>query len=487
MLTKRINEIVNAGARTRLNDIEFLQKEVDKFLCSRERQMQIEGNNYYEYRQDILNKKRMVIGADGNLKQDDKLPNNKYTDNVYADMVDQKVNYILSKPITFSSDDENYEEALKDIFNKKFHRLIKNVGKDSYNGKMAYIYVYYDENGELQFMRFRPWEVKVYWKDDDHTQIDWFFRYYEQQGYEGSIEKTYRFVDVYDTDGIHKFEYAEQGLRPDYQTYYFEMPDLEGEVIPYNWDKIPLIPLKSNSNEIPLICKCKCLQDGVNDMLSMFADVMKENSSGTSILVLKNYDGTNLGEFRNNLAQYRTVKVRTVDGADGGIDKLEIEVNAENFNVILKELRKAIVRNCKGYDVDELKSSGSPNEMTIKAVYSAIDLDANELETEYQASFEDLLWFVNYHLKVTGKGDFTNTNVDVIFNRDMMVNEAEVIDCVQKSVGILSDETLIAQHPWTDNVQKELDRLAKQKEENMQNFLEGMNQGTNAPDGEGDE
>lgn len=68
-----------------------------------------------------------------------------------------------------------------------------------------------------------------------------------------------------------------------------------------------------------------------------------------------------------------------------------------------------------------------------------------------------------------------------------MVNEAEVIDCVQKSVGILSDETLIAQHPWTDNVQEELDRLAKQKEENMQEFLDGMNQGTNAPNGEGDE
>lgn len=32
------------------------------------------------------------------------------------------------------------------------------------------------------------------------------------------------------------------------------------------------------------------------------------------------------------------------------------------------------------------------------------------------------------------------------------------------SVGILSDETIVAQHPWVDDPQKEMERLEKQRE-----------------------
>ena len=152
---------------------------------------------------------------------------------------------------------------------------------------------------------------------------------------------------------------------------------------------------------------------------------MEENASGNTIIVIKNYDGENLGEFRRNLTQYKAVKVRTIDGADGGIDSLQIEVNCENYKAILTELRKAVIRNCRGYDVEELKSNGSPNEMTIKSVYSDIDLDANEIETEYQASFEQLLWFVNQHLITTGVGDFTNEDVEIIFNREQQENKPQ--------------------------------------------------------------
>lgn len=212
------------------------------------------------------------------------------------------------------------------------------------------------------------------------------------------------------------------------------------------------------------------MQDGINQILSEFGDGMEENASGNSIIVIKNYDGENLGVFRRNLSQYRAVKVRTVDGADGGIDKLEITVNAENYKVILQELRKALIQNCKGYDVEELKSSGSPNEMTIKSIYSDIDLDANEIETEYQASFEDLLWFVNQHLANTGQGVYATEQTEVIFNRDMMVNESQIITDINNSSGILSKRTLVSMHPWVSDVQAEQDELQKEQDEQMEQF-----------------
>ncbi len=142
-----------------------------------------------------------------------------------------------------------------------------------------------------------------------------------------------------------------------------------------------------------------------------------------------------------------------------------------------------------GYDVNDLKSAGSPNEMTIKSVYTDIDLDANETETELQASFEELLWFINQHLANTGQGNFENEEIDIIFNRDMLVVESDVINNIKNSVGILSTETLVANHPWVNDVSKELDRLNKEEEANMQKMeqqMYGNAFGNNGDDAGGD-
>lgn len=474
--TKRINDIVNAGARTRMDDKAFLQREVQKFITSPQRKMMITGDNYYNYHQDVLDKRRMVIGEGGELVEDPALPNNRYIDNGYAEMVDQKVNYLLSKPLTFKTDNEAYTDALSKVFNKRFHRTLKNLGKDSYNGGIGWLYPYYDEQGTFKIRRFHPWEIKPYWKDDAHTELDFVLRVYDVLGYKGQQEHTYTYVEVYDTNGIHRYQWESGMLIPDYETYYFELPGVDGEIIPYNWNRVPIIPFKSNDSELPLISKCKSLQDGINHILSTFGDGMEENASGNTILIIKNYAGQNLGEFRRNLSQYKAVKVTTVDGADGGVESLQIEVNCENYKAILAELRKALIKNCKGYDAEELKSSGSPNEMTIKSVYSDIDLDANEIETEYQASFEDLLWFVNQHLKNTGAGDFMNEDIDVIFNRDMMVNESQVIADLNESSGILSKKTLIANHPYVDDVDAELEQIEKETQESLEQYGQAFGQ-----------
>ena len=61
--------------------------------------------------------------------------------------------------------------------------------------------------------------------------------------------------------------------------------------------------------------------------------------------------------------------------------------------------------------------------MNIQSMYSDIDLDANGMETEFQAAFEELLWFVNQDLINQGAGDFQQEEITVIFNRDILINE----------------------------------------------------------------
>jgi SPP1 family phage portal protein len=344
------------------------------------------------------------------------------------------------------------------------------------NCGIGWLFIYYNDQGELSFKKIKPFELIPLWADSDHTRLDSAIRIYEVVVYERKTEKVVQKVEIYDENGINYFELTDGGsLKPaePYFQNYFTITDADGIETGYNWTKIPLIPWKYNSEEIPLIKMVKSLQDGLNIIESNFQNSMEEDTRNT-ILVLVNYDGEKLGEFRKNLAALGAVKVKTVDGADGGVDKLTIEVNSDNYKAIIEIFKKAIIENAMGYDAKDDRLAGNPNQMNIQSMYSDIDLDANNMETEYQAAFEDLLWFINCHFSNMGMGDFEGEEVDIIFNRDILISEGEVIDNVGKSTD-LSLETRLAQHPWVDDVQAEMERIKKEREEDMEQFDPSFN------------
>ena len=355
------------------------------------------------------------------------------------------------------------------MFNKKFMKTLKNAGKLALECGISWLYPYYTETGELAFRTFPGYEILPFWKDTEHTQLEAAVRLYLVIGYQGTTPTVIEKVEIYDLEGVHRFVLDGGALIPDLEgadsntAPYASMMDENGNTIPLNWERVPLIPIKYNDCEIPLLKKVKTLQDALNVMLSDFENNMQEDPRNT-VLVLKNYDGTNLGEFRKNLSTFGVVKVRTVDGADGGVETLEIQVNSENYKVIIELLKKAIIENGMGYDAKDDRLNGNPNQMNIRSMYSDVDLDANDMESELQAAFEELLWFINTHFANSGMGDFSGEDVTIIFNRDVLINEGEVIQNCKDSVGILSDETIVANHPWVDDPAAEMKRLEDQKQ-----------------------
>lgn len=469
-MTLRASNITVQGAGARMTDKEFLEREIMRWKTSPQRIMQIKGSLYYDGDHDILKRKRTMIGEDGKLQEVKNLPNNRIVDNQYAKMVNQKGNYLFGQPFALECDNEQYAGLLKKIFNKRFMRLIKNSGKAVYNGGICWLFPYYTEKGELSFRLFPGYEILPFWKDGEHTILDFAVRLYLTVGYNDTTPVVIEKVEIYDIDGVHKFILKDGSLIPDdteADCCYVTTVDEKGKETGYNWSQIPLIALKANEQETPLLKRVKSLQDGINVMLSDFENNMQEDARNT-ILVLKNFDGQNLGEFRKNLATFGAVKVRCDGDTKGGVETLEITVNAENYKVLVEIFKKALIENAMGYDAKDDRLSGNPNQMNIQSMYSDIDLDANDTEAEYQAAFEEILWFVNAHLANTGHGDFEGEEVNIIFNRDILINETEAIENCQNSVGILSDETIISQHPWVDDPAKEIKRVQDQKQKEQE-------------------
>lgn len=468
--TARASRIVEVGAGRAMGDLQFYAAEIREWRDGERRMEQARGEAYYEGRHDVLSRRRTAIGRDGRPEGIDNVPDNRVVDNLYALMVDQKVNYLVGRPLTVSCRNAAYGEALGRVLDKGFLRLLKYVCEDAIKGGIAWVHPYYGADGRLAFKHFPAHEILPFWADDDHTELDAAARLYSVEVWDGWRKRRAEKVELFLPDGLHRYDYDNGALVPDVaageREPYISATGADGSPEGYNWERIPLVPFKYNKQEVPLIRRVKALQDGINDMLSGFLDGMQEDPRNT-ILVLRNYDGEDLGEFRHNLASYGAVKVRD----EGGVETLSVQVSSDNYKSVLDLLRRSLIANARGYDAKDDRLGNNPNQMNIQSMYSDIDLDANGMETEFQAAFDSLLWFVDAYLANAGLGDFSGEDADIAFNRDVLVNEAEAIENVRKSEGILSDETLVASHPWVRDPQEELERIARQREAEREESL----------------
>lgn len=460
ILQRWFNLLLMRGSQSGMTETEFLEEELRAWLSSSKRGWMKTGADYYRQHLDIDWKERKVIGEGGRKVTLHTLPNNRIAYNRYAKLVAQKVNYMLAKPFEVKTADEEYGKLLDDIFDHSFRRRLKHVGVDALNGGIAYLHPYVTADG-LHFKRFPPSQILPFWADEEHETLDAFLRIYNVATYEGKQPKIVHKVEYYTTNGVKYFVWENNQLHPDVERINSAYLTVDGQ--PMNWEHVPLIAFKYNEEELPLIRRVKCLQDALNTLISNFADVMCEDVRNT-ILVIKNYDGTDLSEFRRNLAVYGAVKVRTREGIQGGVETLTIDVNAQNYETIVNLLNKAIIDCGNGFDARDDRMSNNPNQMNISSIYSDIDIDTNNIEMEFQASLERLMWFVNTYLGING---VTAGDVEFIFNRDTPVNESEVITNCRNSEGVISKETIIANHPWVKDTAEELKRLQTEQQEEL--------------------
>jgi SPP1 family phage portal protein len=130
---------------------------------------------------------------------------------------------------------------------------------------------------------------------------------------------------------------------------------------------------------------------------------------------------------------------------------------------VYKLLKAALIENAMGYDAKDERMGGNANQMNILSMYADIDLDANAMEAEIQHSIDQLFWFYRIHLANTKVVAAHDEKVTVTFNRDLMMNEADVMDMLYKGGVRISNETLLAQVPFIQDVALEQERLTAEK------------------------
>ena len=438
-------DTLSLGNPLEWGDQEFtwLEGRISEWLDSDIRNLQIDGYAYYHGEQEIYNKTRTAIGADGDSSTLTNLPNHQICNNLTAYAIDQKSNYMFSKPTDISSDNDAYLNKLKLIFDEIFQRSFKQLGKDTIIGGVGWEYPTI-KNNKLTFRTIKSYEILPFWKDEEKTEVEFAVRYYEY--YTTTAEKR-RMVDIFTESGIFHYKWTGK-LIPDEVPVepYIKLKYLDEQskviYIPRSWGKVPLIPFRVNPSMTPFLSRVKCLQDAINELMSQHEDNLSEDARNT-ILIVTNYDGTDLNSFRKNLSEIGVVKVTTVDGVEGGVQALKVDVDSSSYEIVLKQLNKAFFLNARCFDPDSDLMSSRPNETNILQLYSSINLDANDIESEVKASFKSLKYFIDEWFMAKGYGDFSDDNFEISLNRDIIIDESSRVDMMVKLAPYVSKHTFL--------------------------------------------
>lgn len=443
----------------------YLEYRLNAWMNSEERKEMLKSRDYYSGKQDILSRKREVINENGQMQEVTNLPNTKLVLNFYRHLVDQKTNYALGKPLNVVTENEQYGELVTKMFNKTMMMKMRDLCQEAVIGGIAFLYPYYDKRGEFQVKVFDSYEFMPIWADSEHDELIGGVRLYPVEIYEnGKVTEIMR-AESYTENGIDRYVYRGGKLIPDESTPHEDY--LKYGEQGYNWERFPVIPFRYNMDEIPLLRGVKELQDALNIAASNMVNELEE-SPGNSIIHLKNYDGEDLASFRRNLMAYRAVKTRTVDGVQGGVEILKTETDPSLYEATIKQLRRGLIENGRGFDAKDEKMEGDLNMLNINSAYVDIDADVDALETEFQRGFEELKFFIDQWLIHTGKGDFTEESLEFVFNRNIFINQSQRITDCQMSASMISRKTMLAHHPFVKNVERELRQLEEDEAAEME-------------------
>lgn len=377
--------------------------------------------------------------------KDKSKPNNKIA-NAYASYItDTLVGYFIGEPISYTSNDDVLLQDLSMIFEYNDEadenaELAKNASIYGVAYEMLYLS---EEDKMIRFKALNPKEIIPIFDKTVEQNLMAVIRYYEDYDVVG--DKTYTLVEVIDNTMVRRYKMDNSFLLLEEYPHYFGM--------------VPIAIYKNNEEErgdfesvISLIdAYDKMESDTLNDFeyfvdayLALYGftaepeDVaqMKENrillmDEGTSAeWLIKQTSDTYVENMKNRL--------------DADIHKF-----AKCPNMADKEFAS----NASGVAI-KFKLLGTENLVSIK-------------ERKFKRGLQQRLELMSMINSVLREG-FDWRGIDIIFTRNVPSNDTDIANMVNTLRDIVSEETLLAQIPFVEDVQDELERLKQEREENKE-------------------
>ena len=410
---------------------ELLQKLISKFTLNTQPKLQ-KWANYYEGKHAILNKSY----------SDPSKECNHIVTNFCKIIADTYSGYICGKPVRYTSNDniDDVQEAIN--YNDDNSENMQWISNALVYG-VGYELQWLDKYAQVRYAQVSPLNAFAIFDNTLDSELLYFIRWYKADNF---TDDDIYYIELYTASN--KITYKAHGLNGQLE--------LVAEEAHFFGD-VPVSVFTINDNEENIFNSIISLNDAYNELQSSEIDdfnawvdayltltgcdlenediaAMKENR----VLVLP--DGASANWLVKNAADTQIVNM--LDNIKKNCFKVTAcpDMADDNF---LAQSGTALAYKLVGF---ENVASGIVARFT-KAIQRRIELICNVLNLKAS----EAVW----------------RDININFVRNLPTNITETIQLVNALKGTVSDATLLAQLPFIDDVESELEAVQKQKEENM--------------------
>ena len=379
------------------------------------------------------------------VMSDPSKPNNKIA-NAYASYItDTLVGYFIGEPITYTSNDNELLQDLNMIleYNDEADENAELAKNASIYG-VAYEMLYLSEDDKMiRFKALNPKEVIPIFDKTVEQNLLAVIRYYEDYDY--VEDNTYTIVEVIDNKMVRRYK-LDTGLSL-------------LEEYPHYFSMVPVAIFKNNEDEtgdfeqvISLIdAYDKMESDSLNDF-EYFVD---------AYLALYGFTAD-----AEDIAQMKENRVLLMDEGTSAewLIKQTSDAYVENMkNRLDKDIHK--FAKCPNMSDEEFASNASG--IAIKFKLLGTENLVSIKERKFKRGLQQRLELMSMINSVLREG-FDWRAIDIVFTRNIPSNDTDIANMVNTLKDIVSEETLLAQIPFVEDVQTELEKLKKEREENKE-------------------
>lgn len=444
-----------------------MEKEAMRRLLKRTDRMQRDfieeyktSMRYYFNENDITSpvggkSKARFDGKDGDLLRS---ADNRVSSAYHQILVDQEAGYLATTPPQIDVEDEAYNDKINEVLGDEFANTLNSLVVDAANAGVAWIHYWKDKVGKFQYAIIPPDQVTPIYSSSLKQELL-------------AVRRSYTDVDP-DTGGsFYVHEYWTDTTVTVFKAKRKDYRDLEpmkerfvdydatagtvvgqSETMKHDSGRIPFIPFYKNKFAQPDLVRYKGQIDVYDAVYNGFVNDVDDIQQ--VILVLTNYGGESLEEFKRSLKHDQAIKLDSIGPGDSsGVDKLTIDIPVEARKTLLDITETQIFKFGHGVDTDKFEITNATG-VAIQMLYSRLELKASNTESGFRLGISELVKAI---LRYLGMADADSCQVEQTWTRTLVKNNAEKAQILAQVAQYSSDEAIAKANPIVEDYQQELE------------------------------
>ena len=383
-------------------------------------------------------------------QSDPNKPNNLLSHGYARYITDSYCGYFLGKPVVYKSNNEALLEQINEnfIYNDEVGNNIALAQEASIAG-YAYEVMYVDENSDLRFKTVNSEELIVVYDNTIEEKLQFAIRYYDVYNLENEDIKE---VVLYTKNEVVYYDFKDDNLtEKSREAHYF--------------NDVPIVDYENNNNRLgdyePVISLIDAYDKAQSDTSNDF-----EYFTNALLVV----SGVVMESDNEQPLNFKDNRVLNFADTNSKAEYLIKNINDSALENYKDRLNNDIHRFSNVVNMSDQNFGGNLTGIAIKHKLTGMEYITGIKETKFKKGLMRRIELATTVLNIKTSDVYLYTEIKPVFTRNMPTNEEELTNLAKGLVGIVSDQTVLSMLPQVDDVVAEMEMIAKEKENTLDNY-----------------